>query len=83
MAEPALAGAGGTGLAWPWLSYFGQDGTGVAEVIFGEYSPSGRLPFTVPTGPAQLGDIAEYVCAAAAGPAGTGPAGNDILVGKQ
>ena len=44
----------------PCVSYFGQDGGGVADVIFGSYAPSGRLPFSVPVGPEQLGDIADY-----------------------
>ena len=48
------------GTAWLWLSYFGQDGGGVADVIFGGYSPSGRTPFSVPTSHSQLGDIADY-----------------------
>jgi beta-glucosidase len=51
---------GTQGTAWLWLSYFGQDGGGVADVIFGAYSPSGRTPFSVPTSHSQLGDIADY-----------------------
>ena len=46
--------------AWLWLSYFGQDGSGVAEVIFGQYSPSGRTPFSVAMSAEQLGDITDY-----------------------
>ena len=34
--------------------------SGVAEVLFGQYSPSGRLPFGVATSSAQLGDITDY-----------------------
>jgi beta-glucosidase len=60
VAEPFLADPGTQNTAWLWLSYFGQDGTGVAEVIFGQYSPSGRTPFSVAMSSAQLGDITDY-----------------------
>ena len=45
---------------WLWLSYFGQDGSGVGEIIFGDASPSGRLPFTMPTDATSFGDITDY-----------------------
>ena len=45
---------------WLWLSYFGQDGSGVGEIIFGDASPSGRLPFTMPSDAASFGDITDY-----------------------
>lgn len=60
VAEPFLADPATERTAWLWLSYFGQDGTGVAEVIFGQYSPSGRTPFSVAMSSAQLGDITDY-----------------------
>ena len=47
-------------LGWLWASYFGQDGAGIADVIAGAYSPSGRLPFTMPFDATQVGDIADY-----------------------
>ena len=35
--------------------YGGEEaGTGLADVIFGQYNPAGRLPYTVPTGLEQL-----------------------------
>ena len=58
VSEPLLANA--RGLAWLWASYFGQAGEGIADVIAGAYSPSGRLPFTVPVDASQLGDITDY-----------------------
>jgi beta-glucosidase len=60
VAEPFLADPATANTAWLWLSYFGQDGSGVAEVIFGQYSPSGRTPFSVAMSAAQLGDITDY-----------------------
>mmetsp|Transcript_23235 Transcript_23235/g.69683 ORF Transcript_23235/g.69683 Transcript_23235/m.69683 type:complete len:734 (-) Transcript_23235:164-2365(-) len=47
-------------VAWVWLSYFGQDGTGVAEILFGKEAPSGLLPFTMPIDADQYGDIKDY-----------------------
>lgn len=58
VAETALATSERT--AWLWVSYFGQDGRGVADVLFGDTPPSGALPFTVPASVRQLGDIADY-----------------------
>ena len=60
VAEPFLADPATENTAWLWLSYFGQDGSGVAEVIFGQYAPSGRTPFSVAMSSAQLGDITDY-----------------------
>lgn len=62
VAEPYLGmdAVGTQGTAWLWLSYFGQDGGGVADVLFGAYSPSGRTPFSIPTSHSQLGDITDY-----------------------
>jgi beta-glucosidase len=54
-------GGGGTpGLAVVWVSYFGQAGQGVADVLLGAVSPSGRLPFTVPVDASQVGPITDY-----------------------
>jgi len=60
VAEPFLADPATEHTAWLWLSYFGQDGGPVAEVIFGQYSPSGRTPFSVAMSAEQLGDITDY-----------------------
>ena len=55
ISEPALLGAGTDALvdqdavdALLWLSYPGQAGDSVADILFGVTSPSGRLPFTIP-----------------------------------
>ena len=47
-------------VGWLWVSYFGQDGGGVADVLLGSYSPSGRLPFTMPWDTTQVGPISDY-----------------------
>jgi beta-glucosidase len=62
VAEPYLGmdPIGTLGTAWLWLSYFGQDGGGVADVLFGAYAPSGRTPFSIPVNHTQLGDITDY-----------------------
>jgi hypothetical protein len=41
--EPFLAGPATQNTAWLWLSYFGQDGGGVADVIFGQYLRSDTI----------------------------------------
>jgi beta-glucosidase len=44
-----------------WVGYPGQQGgQAVAEVLFGSHTPSGRLPFTVPAGDAQLPAYDDY-----------------------
>jgi beta-glucosidase len=44
-----------------WSSHGGQEfGNGLADVLFGAYSPAGRLPQTWPRGLADLGDIRDY-----------------------
>lgn len=41
--------------------YGGEEaGTALAEVLFGEYNPAGRLPYTVPTGIEQLPPFGDY-----------------------
>jgi len=60
VSEPWLADAAPPPIAWAWASYFGQDGGGIADVLAGLYSPSGRLPFTVPVNASQVGDLADY-----------------------
>jgi hypothetical protein len=60
VSEPWMASANASRLGWLWVSYFGQAGDGVADVISGAYSPSGRLPFTMPVDTSQVGDITDY-----------------------
>ena len=44
-----------------WVGYPGQaGGTAVGEVLFGKVNPAGRLPFTVPSGDAQLPPFEDY-----------------------
>lgn len=57
LASPAAAAAR---VGWVWVSYFGQDGGGVADVLLGAYSPSARLPFTMPYDTTQVGPITDY-----------------------
>ena len=60
VSEPWLVSRSAPNLAWLWASYFGQDGGGIADVLLGAYSPSGRLPFTLPVDASQLGPITDY-----------------------
>ena len=43
-----------------WVSYFGQDGSGVVDVLLGKEAPSGRLPWTVPMNVSQLPPEDDY-----------------------
>jgi len=44
-----------------WVGYPGQaGGTAAAEVLFGDFNPAGRLPFTVPAGDKQLPAFDDY-----------------------
>ncbi len=62
---------GGSAIAVPWAQencqaimqvfYPGQEGgAAVGEVLFGDYNPSGRLPFTVPQSTEQLPAFEDY-----------------------
>ncbi|UJR16581.1 hypothetical protein I4U23_003481 [Adineta vaga] len=43
-----------------WISYFGQSGDAIAEMLFGFSSPCGCLPFTIPVNTSQLLPIDDY-----------------------
>ncbi|CAF0985457.1 unnamed protein product [Adineta ricciae] len=43
-----------------WISYFGQSGDAIAEILFGFSVPSGCLPFTIPMNTSQLLPIDDY-----------------------
>jgi beta-glucosidase len=44
-----------------WVGYPGQaGGHAVGDVLFGDYNPAGRMPFTVPAGDDQLPDYDDY-----------------------
>jgi beta-glucosidase len=60
VSEPWMTSPGAAGLAWAWVSYFGQAGDGIADVLLGAVSPSGRLPYTMPVDTSQVGDITDY-----------------------
>ncbi|CAF0851194.1 unnamed protein product [Adineta steineri] len=43
-----------------WISYFGQSGDAIADILFGLSIPSGCLPFTIPIDTSQLLPIDDY-----------------------
>ncbi|CAM4875216.1 unnamed protein product [Rotaria socialis] len=43
-----------------WISYFGQSGDAIAEMLFGLTVPSGCLPFTIPIDTSQMLPIDDY-----------------------
>ena len=43
-----------------WVSYFGQTARPLARILLGTEYPSGRLPFTVPSGGGALPSITNY-----------------------
>jgi beta-glucosidase len=43
-----------------WISYFGQSGDAIADILFGLSVPSGRLPFTIPMNTSQMLPIDDY-----------------------
>jgi len=66
--------AAGSAVAIPWAQenanailqvwYPGEEGgTAVADVLFGDYNPAGRLPITVPVSTQDLPDFTDYAMA--------------------
>ena len=43
-----------------WVSYFGQSGDAIADILFGLAVPSGCLPFTIPVNTSQMLPIDDY-----------------------
>ncbi|CAF1281265.1 unnamed protein product [Rotaria sordida] len=43
-----------------WMSYFGQSGDAIADILFGFSVPSGCLPFTIPMNTSQMLPIDDY-----------------------
>ncbi|CAF4710257.1 unnamed protein product [Rotaria sp. Silwood1] len=43
-----------------WISYFGQSGDAIADILFGLSIPSGCLPFTIPINTSQMLPIDDY-----------------------
>lgn len=43
-----------------WISYFGQSGDAIADILFGLSIPSGCLPFTIPIDTSQLLPLDDY-----------------------
>lgn len=60
LSEPAFMSPSLDRGAVVWTSYFGQDGRGVVDVIFGRVAASGRLPWTVPMDVSQLPPLDDY-----------------------
>ena len=58
VSEPFIVNENSAALAW--ISYFGQSGDAIAELLFGSANPSGRLPFTIPIDTSQLLPIDDY-----------------------
>jgi len=58
IAEPTIVEQNQAALLW--VSYFGQSGDALAEILFGLVVPSGCLPFTIPQDTSQLSPIEDY-----------------------
>lgn len=58
IAEPLIVSANQAALLW--VSYFGQSGDAIADVLFGVSVPSGCLPFTIPVNTSQMLPIDDY-----------------------
>ena len=43
-----------------WVSYFGQSGDAIADLLVGATAPSGCLPFTIPVDTSQMLPIEDY-----------------------
>lgn len=58
ISEPSIVNENKAALLW--VSYFGQSGDGIADIVFGRSVPSGCLPFTIPYNTSQLPPIDKY-----------------------
>ena len=58
ISEPSIVNENQTALLW--ISYFGQSGDAIADILFGLSVPSGCLPFTIPIDTSQLLPIDDY-----------------------
>jgi beta-glucosidase len=58
IAEPFIVSENRAALLW--VSYFGQSGDAIADILFGLSVPSGCLPFTIPMDTSQMLPIEDY-----------------------
>ncbi|CAF1179883.1 unnamed protein product, partial [Didymodactylos carnosus] len=58
ISEPTVVKANSAALLW--VSYFGQSGDAIADILFGLSVPSGCLPFTIQMDTSQMPPITDY-----------------------
>lgn len=58
ISEPSIIEQNSAALLW--VSYFGQSGDALADILFGVTAPSGCLPFTISKDTSQLPPLVDY-----------------------